>query len=49
MGSATMVAWPEVSSLDLAELLAALSRALDMTEGQPAGHCARCCFIDGNA
>ena len=45
MGSATMVAWPEVSSLDLAELLAALSRALDMTEGQPAGHCARCCFI----
>ena len=45
MASATMVAWPEVSSLDLAELMAALSRALDMTEGQPAGHCARCCFI----
>ena len=29
----------------LGELLAALSYALDMTEGQPAGHCVRCCFI----
>jgi HD-GYP domain-containing protein (c-di-GMP phosphodiesterase class II) len=29
----------------LAELLGALSHALDMTEGQPAGHCARCCWI----
>jgi len=29
----------------LAELLGALSHALDLTEGQPAGHCIRCCFI----
>lgn len=31
--------------LRLAELLGALSYALDMTEGQPAGHCVRCCWI----
>ena len=29
----------------LAELLSALSHALDMVEGQPAGHCVRCCWI----
>ncbi len=29
----------------LAELLGALSYAVDMTEGQPAGHCVRCCWI----
>jgi HD-GYP domain-containing protein (c-di-GMP phosphodiesterase class II) len=29
----------------LAELLSALSHALDMVEGQPAGHCLRCCWI----
>lgn len=29
----------------LAELLGALSYALDLTEGQPAGHCLRCCWI----
>jgi len=29
----------------LAELLGALSRALDITEGQPEGHCIRCCWI----
>lgn len=28
-----------------AELLGALSRALDLTEGQPEGHCVRCCWI----
>lgn len=28
-----------------AELLGALSRALDLTEGQPEGHCIRCCWI----
>jgi HD-GYP domain-containing protein (c-di-GMP phosphodiesterase class II) len=33
------------SDLRLAELLAALSHALDMTEGQPEGHCIRCCYI----
>jgi HD-GYP domain-containing protein (c-di-GMP phosphodiesterase class II) len=29
----------------LAELLGALCHALDMTEGQPEGHCIRCCWI----
>lgn len=29
----------------LAELLGALSRALDMVEGQLSGHCVRCCWI----
>ena len=31
--------------LKLAELMAALSHALDMTEGQPPGHCVRSCWI----
>jgi HD-GYP domain-containing protein (c-di-GMP phosphodiesterase class II) len=34
-----------ISQLSLAELLSALSYALDMVEGQPAGHCVRCCWI----
>ncbi|MGG7518574.1 HD-GYP domain-containing protein [Allorhizobium undicola] len=29
----------------LAEIIEALSRALDLTEGQPAGHCIACCYI----
>jgi HD-GYP domain-containing protein (c-di-GMP phosphodiesterase class II) len=29
----------------LAELISALSHALDLTEGQPQGHCIRCCWI----
>lgn len=29
----------------LSELISALSYALDMTEGQPPGHCMRCCWI----
>jgi HD-GYP domain-containing protein (c-di-GMP phosphodiesterase class II) len=33
------------TALRLAELLGALSHALDMVEGQPAGHCVRCCWI----
>jgi putative nucleotidyltransferase with HDIG domain len=33
------------NGIRLAELLGALSYALDMTEGQPAGHCVRCCWI----
>jgi HD-GYP domain-containing protein (c-di-GMP phosphodiesterase class II) len=33
------------SQIRLAELLGALSHALDMVEGQPAGHCVRCCWI----
>lgn len=31
--------------LRLGSLLGALSYALDMTEGQPPGHCIRCCWI----
>ena len=31
--------------LDLAELVGSLSFALDLTEGQPRGHCVRCCYI----
>ncbi len=29
----------------LSELIGALSHALDITEGQPKGHCVRCCWI----
>lgn len=36
---------PEHGELRMAELIAALSHALDMTEGQPPGHCMRCCWI----
>lgn len=36
------------SSLRLGELLGALSHALDITEGQPEGHCVRCCWIGTN-
>lgn len=31
--------------LRLSELISALSHALDITEGQPEGHCLRCCWI----
>ena len=31
--------------LQLSELIASLSHALDMTEGQPRGHCVRACWI----
>ncbi len=33
------------NGLRLSELLGALSYALDLTEGQPPGHCVRCCWI----
>ena len=33
------------ATTSLAELLGAFSYALDMTEGQPPGHCVRSCFI----
>jgi HD-GYP domain-containing protein (c-di-GMP phosphodiesterase class II) len=36
------VQWPKIR---LAEILSALSHALDMVEGEPAGHCVRCCWI----
>ena len=35
----------EAPEIRLAELLIALSHALDMTEGQPQGHSVRCCWI----
>jgi putative nucleotidyltransferase with HDIG domain len=35
----------EVTSVRMSEVLAALSQALDLTEGQPAGHSARSCAI----
>lgn len=35
----------QVSEINLSELMAALSHALDITEGQPEGHCVRCCWI----
>lgn len=34
-----------LGEITLSELLSALSLALDLTEGQPAGHCARCSRI----
>ena len=39
------VAGPETRVLRMSELLGALSRALDITEGQPPGHCVRSCWI----
>ncbi|MFZ2268233.1 MAG: HD-GYP domain-containing protein [Azonexus sp.] len=39
------VSTPAVEGLKLSELISALSHALDITEGQPAGHCVRCCWI----
>lgn len=35
----------EAGVLRMSELLGALSRALDITEGQPPGHCVRSCWI----
>ena len=39
------VAGHESGVLRMSELLGALSRALDITEGQPPGHCVRSCWI----
>ncbi len=36
---------PAASTLRLSELIGALSHALDITEGQPKGHCVRACWI----
>jgi HD-GYP domain-containing protein (c-di-GMP phosphodiesterase class II) len=33
------------TNVKLSELIGALSYALDITEGQPPGHCVRCCWI----
>ncbi len=35
----------QTNEIKLSELLGALSHALDITEGQPRGHCVRCCWI----
>jgi len=37
-----------VQHLKLSELMSSLSYALDLTEGQPQGHCIRCCWIGMN-
>ncbi len=37
-----------MQNLKLSELMGALSYALDITEGQPPGHCIRCCWIGMN-
>ncbi len=37
-----------MNSLRLSELMSALSHALDITEGQPEGHCVRACWIGMN-
>lgn len=37
-----------LAGLKLSELIGALSHALDITEGQPEGHCVRCCWIGMN-
>jgi HD-GYP domain-containing protein (c-di-GMP phosphodiesterase class II) len=36
---------PPASTLRLSELIASLSYALDITEGQSPGHCLRCCWV----
>lgn len=36
---------PIAAGLKLSELISSLSHALDITEGQPEGHCVRCCWI----
>jgi len=38
----------QATSIHLSELLGALSTALDITEGQPVGHCMRTCWIGTN-
>jgi hypothetical protein len=38
-------ALPAVAGMKLSQLIGALSHALDLTEGQPRGHCIRVCWI----
>lgn len=46
MPSTSQVSIPNAAlGLKLSELISALSHALDITEGQPEGHCTRCCWI----
>ena len=42
---ATHASTVPLGTLRLAELIGALSHALDITEGQPKGHCVRACWI----
>jgi HD-GYP domain-containing protein (c-di-GMP phosphodiesterase class II) len=44
-GHATFSNAVPIGTLRLSELIGALSRALDITEGQPKGHCVRACWI----
>ena len=43
--SSSAVERPAAAGLQLSQLLGALSHALDIAEGQPEGHCIRCCWI----
>jgi HD-GYP domain-containing protein (c-di-GMP phosphodiesterase class II) len=43
--SSAELASGDLPEIRLAEILGALSHALDLVEGQPAGHCERCCWI----
>lgn len=45
MQGPTLSTTEQPTRLRLAELIGALSYALDLTEGQPPGHCTRCCYI----
>ena len=36
---------PEIAGMKFSELIGSLSHALDLTEGQPKGHCIRVCWI----
>jgi len=45
MVSSTSAKQTTDSQLQLSEVISALSYALDLTEGQPPGHCIRCCWI----
>lgn len=45
MATATQPWIQPSENLALSEVISALSYALDLTEGQPPGHCIRCCWI----
>jgi HD-GYP domain-containing protein (c-di-GMP phosphodiesterase class II) len=46
--TATNLVTESVSQLRLSEVIGALSFALDLTEGQPRGHCLRACLVGMN-
>ena len=48
VSSYASAARPAADGLRLTEVLGALSHALDLTEGQPPGHCTRCAWIGGH-